>query len=97
MMAKQITLALPLPPTYDYRDISPDGQGWIRDLMAHADETGFPELAPEKMSASDRDRLVEYLDADDDSLSEEDMEFSRRVAEEVRGLLGSPDQGSQLG
>lgn len=72
--------------TYDYRNISPDGQGWIRDLMAYADETGFPTLDPQKMSAADRDRLVEYLKADDGSLSEEDMEFSRGVAQELADL-----------
>lgn len=71
---------------YDYKDISSDGQTWIRDLM-NGDGTGFPDIDPHKMSPEDRDMLVEYLDSDDPSLSEEDMEFSHGVAQEVRSLL----------
>lgn len=75
--------------TYNYKDLSYEGRSWINDLRRADDETGFPAINPERMTEADRDRLADYLEFDDGSLSESNMEFSRSVAKEVRGLQES--------
>lgn len=68
---------------YDYNEISDSGISWINNLQTLP---GFPDITLNKMSNEDRDALVEYLRNDDGSLSEEDLEFSNEVANEIENL-----------
>lgn len=76
----------PSETALDYRKLSYDGQAWIEDLMGSADETGFPDIDPTQMTEEERDKLANYLDHDDGSLSAKVLEFSRSIAAEVREL-----------
>lgn len=71
-------------PTYDYRDIA--NSSWVSDLYRARPESGFPDIDPTKMSADDVQTLADYLRSDDSSLSEEDMDFSRDVADQIEAL-----------
>jgi hypothetical protein len=71
--------------TYDYRDIA--RSEWVSDLYRARPESGFPDIDPKHMSAEDVQTLADYLRAEDPSLSEEDMEFSRGAADQVEALL----------
>lgn len=75
----------PTAPEYDYRDIA--RSSWVADLYRARPESGFPPLDPRHMSADDVHTLAAYLRADDDSLSEEDIEFSRGAADQIEALL----------
>ena len=72
--------------TYNYRNISSDGISWINDLKRHPEETYFPNIDPEAMDEGDRDKLAAYLRADDGSLNERDLKFSREIADEIDAL-----------
>jgi hypothetical protein len=77
-----------------YRNISADGQRWIRDLMQAAPESAFPDVDPEDMTDIEGEILADYLRSDDGSLSAEDMKFSAGVANEIlRSLAGHRDLG----
>ena len=60
---------------------------WISDLYRARPDSAFPDIDPECMSAADARRLANYLRAEDESLSEEDMEFSRGAAEQIEALI----------
>lgn len=64
---------------------------WINDLRDASPESRFPDINPRNMTEDERDALAAYLRDDDGSLSEEGMEFSREVADEVDSL--EPEEG----
>jgi hypothetical protein len=68
----------------NWKRLSDGAQAWIRDCR-DSDED-FPVVDLEHMNARERDRLAEYLESDDGSLSAADMQFSRDVAGEVQAL-----------
>jgi len=67
-------------------ELSTEGRSWLRDLAAHKEDTGFPDVNLRSASGLDCVLLADYLASDDGSLSPSDLAFSRQIADEVLAI-----------